>query len=303
MATISFPQTLQHIPKSYFAPETDKPGRLVAVHYNTFEAFSYDSHQHPLTKQAIVYLPASYDEHKRYNVFYLMHGGWSDETTYLGTPSQPHFLKNILDHAIADDKMKPMIVVCPTYNNTGDHDSSDYSLALSLTAKYHQELINDLLPAIEGQFSTYAETITPEGLRASRDHRAFAGFSMGSVTTWRVFQSCLAYFRYFFPSSGAITTHGSVLERWVAEQGFDSDDFFIFAASGTKDFAYPETRTQIQSMAQAPSLFKFANNSKEGNLYFLVAPGGVHGQANALEDFYNAMTQVWKEESLSDVLA
>lgn len=76
-----------------------------------------------------------------------------------------------------------MIVVCPTYNNESDTESSDYSLALELTDNYHNELINDLIPAVESTYSTYAADTTPDGLRESRDHRAFCGFSMGSVTT------------------------------------------------------------------------------------------------------------------------
>ncbi|OTN76358.1 hypothetical protein A5886_001435 [Enterococcus sp. 8G7_MSG3316] len=38
-------------------------------------------------KRAIVYLPADYDSQKKYNVLYLMHGGWGNETTTLGTPT------------------------------------------------------------------------------------------------------------------------------------------------------------------------------------------------------------------------
>ena len=54
----------------------------------------------------------------KYPVFYLMHGGWSNEYTYLGSPDEPHGMKHILDHGIANGKIQPMIVVCPTYNNT-----------------------------------------------------------------------------------------------------------------------------------------------------------------------------------------
>ena len=89
---------------------------------------------------------------------------------------------------MADGKIEPMIVVCPTYNNESEEDSADYSLALQLTENYHNELVNDLIPAVEGTYSTYAEETSPEGLRASRDHWAFCGFSMGSVATWRTFE-------------------------------------------------------------------------------------------------------------------
>lgn len=45
-----------------------------------------------------------------------MHGGgWSNETTWLGTPDSPADFKNVIDHAIANREMEPMIIVCPTY--------------------------------------------------------------------------------------------------------------------------------------------------------------------------------------------
>lgn len=177
--------------------ESEYPGTLVELEYDTYESMTYEEQETVLHKRAIVYLPYGYSEDAQYNVFYLMHGGWSDETTYLGTPEHPNVFKNILDNGIAEGKILPMIVVCPTYNNESDTDSSDYSLALELTDNYHNELINDLIPAVESTYSTYAADTTPDGLRESRDHRAFCGFSMGSVTTWRTFQYCLDYFRYF----------------------------------------------------------------------------------------------------------
>lgn len=292
---LQFPTQLQKIPRQYLQKNRTAPGQLVSLNYETYESFGYLQHQQRITKRAIVYLPDDYSDEKQYNVFYLMHGGWSDETTYLGTPADPHPLKNILDNAIAAGKITPQIVVCPTYNNRSDQDSSDYSLALQLTDNYHHELVNDLMPAVEGQFSTYAQDVTAQGLAQSRDHRAFCGFSMGSVTTWHVFQYCLKYFRYFFPSSGAITTDGEVVAQMVKKQEMRPDDFFIFAASGTADFAYAGFTTQIRAMAACSDTFTFAPDEQAGNLYYLVASGGTHSPTNALEDFYNALIQVWKE--------
>lgn len=106
-----------------------------------------------------------------------MHGGWSNEYTYLGSPDEPHGMKYILDHGIANGKIQPMIVVCPTYNNTSSEDSGDYSLALRLTDNYHNELINDLIPAVEGKYSTYAEDTTPEAIAASGTNDfAYSGY-------------------------------------------------------------------------------------------------------------------------------
>lgn len=249
-----------------------------------------------LHKRAIVYLPYGYSEEERYNVFYLMHGGWSDETTYLGTPGHPNDFKNVLDNGIADGKILPMIVVCPTYNNESESDSSDYSLAIRLTERYHNELVNDLMPAVEGTYSTYAEDTSPEGLAASRDHRAFCGFSMGSVATWRTFQYCLDYFRYFLPSSGNLTSDGDYMASIVRDSGHDWNDFFIFAASGTDDFAYTSFRNQIEAMADvADGTFRYANNEREGNLYFLEQEGGVHNGRYAMEYFYNGLCWIWQQ--------
>lgn len=291
---LTFPAELQHIPASYFEPNRRVAGKLIDLYYDSYESFSYQKHSQKLHKHAVVYLPAGYSPKKKYNIFYLMHGGWSDETTYLGTPQRPHPFKYVLDNAIADGAMTPQIVVCPTYNNLSAHDSSDYTLALQLTNNYHHELINDLLPAVEGRFSTYAADTSQEGLRQSRDHRAFVGFSMGSVTTWHIFQYTLAYFRYFMPSSGGVTNDGQTVANWVHSQGYGPQDFFIFAASGTNDFAYPGFTEQIQAMRDN-TMFRYANNEQDGNLYYLVAPGGTHGSKNALEDFYNGLIQLWKE--------
>lgn len=179
-----------------------------------------------------------------------------------------------------------MIVVCPTYNNESEEDSADYSLALQLTENYHNELVNDLIPAVEGTYSTYAEETSPEGLRASRDHRAFCGFSMGSVATWRTFEYCLDYFRYFMPSSGSLTNDGEVMASMVQDSGHDWDDFFIFAASGTDDFAYSSFKNQIEAMAGENSgTFRYADNEGEGNLYFLEQDGGTHNGEYAMEYF------------------
>lgn len=275
--------------------ESEYPGTLVELGYDTYESMTYEEQETVLRKRAIVYLPYGYSEDTQYNVFYLMHGGWSDETTYLGTPEHPNVFKNILDNGIAEGKILPMIVVCPTYNNESDTDSSDYSLALELTDNYHNELINDLIPAVESTYSTYAADTTPDGLRESRDHRAFCGFSMGSVTTWRTFQYCLDYFRYFMPSSGSLTTDGDYMASIVRDSGHDWDDFFIFAASGTDDFAYSSFKAQIEAMADvSDGTFRYADNEREGNLYFLEQEGGVHNGDYAMEYFYNGLCWIWQ---------
>lgn len=288
------PEKLAEIPENYFT-EANASGELVELFYDTYESMTYEQKSKVLHKRAIVYLPYGYSNENRYNVFYLMHGGWSDETAYLGTPDNPSSFKNVLDHAMADGKIEPMIIVCPTYNNESGKDSWDYSLAIQLTENYHNELIHDLIPAVEGTYSTFAENITTEGIAASRAHRAFCGFSMGSVATWRTFQYSLDYFRYFMPSSGSLTTDGEYMASIVRDSGHAWNDFFIFAASGTDDFAYSSFKYQIAAMADMDDgTFRYADNETEGNLYFLEQEGGTHSGEYAIEYFYNGLCWIWQ---------
>lgn len=288
------PEELQEIPSDYFT-EAERKGTLVELHYETYESKTYEQRSKKLDKRAIVYVPYGYSENEKYNVFYLMHGGWSNETSWLGTPENPGVFKHVIDHAIGDGKMKPFIIVCPTYNNESPSDSSDYSLAYNtLTVNYHNELMNDLIPAVEGRYSTYAEDVTPEGIKASRDHRAFGGFSMGSVTTWHTFLNCLDAFRYFMPSSGAIDPTGNRLDQAVAESGYTWKDFFIFAATGTSDFACSQFTNQMNGMlSQDSGNFKEADNEAQGNLAFRIKEGYSHDGRASMEYAYNGMCWFW----------
>lgn len=289
------PDELAQIPKEYFAPASEQ-GTIERLDYQTYESMSYEEQTTQLDKTAYVYLPYGYSKERQYNVLYLMHGGWSNETTYLGTPENPHELKNVIDHAIQDGKMPPVIVVCPTYNNTSPEDSADYGLALRLTDQYHNELVNDLIPAAEGKYSTYAGGTSEQELKESRIHRAFAGFSMGSVTTWHTFQYCLDYFRYFLPSSGNLTSDGTYMEQLVTDAGYGPEDFFIYAMSGTEDFAYAAFTDQIQAMLNAPGgIFTEADNENSGNLAYRVQEGNAHDGNAAMQYIYNGLLWLWAE--------
>ena len=143
------PKEIELIPDNYREP-AEHPGTLNRLTYHTWESFTYDEHSQELTKDAWVYLPYGYDPEQKYNVFYLSHGGWSNETTIMGTDTNPNSFKNVIDHAIEDGKMRPMILVMVTYNNTDGQDSWDYSLAIKLTDQFHNELVNDIISQLNG---------------------------------------------------------------------------------------------------------------------------------------------------------
>ena len=291
------PDELEYIPDGYENPATQQ-GTLNKLTSDTWESFSYEQKSNKITKEAWVYLPYGYTDEEEYNVFYLSHGGWSNETTLMGTDDNPKSFKNVIDNAIQDGNIKPLIIVLPTYNNTSENDSSDYSLAIQLTNQFHNELVNDLIPAVESKYSTYAKDTTPQGLKESRDHRGFGGFSMGSVNTWNTFRYCLDYFRYFMPMSGSYTTDGEYMADLVRQQGYSAQDFFIFAASGTDDFAYSAFKAQIMAMANnSGGMFKLAKNESEGNMSFLEREGYKHDAKATDEYTYNGLRFFWNGQT------
>lgn len=279
------PQELATIPRTYRRPSL-LPGRLEEFYYQTKDALELTR---PLTKRALVYLPHGYDETKFYDIVYLSHGGWSTEETTMGTPDNPNSFKHVIDHAMANGKIKPMIIVLITYNNRTSKDSWDYSLAIELTRRFHRELREDLLPQLETYYATYAKSGTDEDLKASRLHRGFAGFSMGSVNTWRTFEHALDYFSYFMPMSGNVSTSKQVFEQTALAS---NQPFFIFAMSGDRDFAYNAFKAQVLNMEG--SVFRFGDNEAEGNLAFREMPGYQHDKLAADTYTYNGLQFFWK---------
>ena len=116
------------------------------------------------------------------------------------------------------------------------------------------------------------------------------------MNTWRTFEYCLDYFRYFAPSSGGPPGDGACMAAAVKNSGHSADDFFIFTASGTEDFAYSRFRRGVMDMAQTDT-FQLADNEADGNLSFREREGNSHNEQAANEYLYNALLFLWNAEN------
>ena len=87
----------------------------------------------------------------------------------MGSEEEPQRLKHMADHMIEEGLIEPMIFVMPTY--VYSREELEQARATALT--FYKELINDLIPAVEGQFRTYAADLTAEGIRRSRGASGF----------------------------------------------------------------------------------------------------------------------------------
>ena len=188
-----------------------------------------------MQKFCYVYLPNGYDESENYNVLYLMHGGGANAGSWI-LEEEGNTTKNMLDTMIADGIIEPLIVVCPSFYYYNDSSKGGD------TALFKYELRNNLMPAVEGKYSTYADMDTSEvGFINSRDHRGFGGFSMGSATTYQsALIGSLDYFSYFAPMHGGFISHDAVLEALTEGEFKDYEINYLLCCEGTLDSTYPQ---------------------------------------------------------------
>ena len=269
--------------------ETDKKGVVERFEYDTF---TYDEENKPLHKGAWVYLPYGYDKSVKYNVLYLLHGGGFTEEWWLQMfPDTVTILDNMIEKKLCE----PCIVVTPTfYHGEDDKHTKDEGRC----ENFRHELRKDLVPAIESKYSTFAEgDVSEENLIKTRSHRAFAGLSLGSMTTYRAaFYNNFDLFSWYGPFSGCCGPFGDhdkevkriceTLENGY-KNGYELD--YMFCANGDADIAFEEHK-DIMGRAVAES--KYLEQGK--NYDFFIIPGGVHDMKAWQLHMYHALQIFFK---------
>lgn len=277
------------VPPDYMEP---------VAHQGTVTDIIYDSKDYAgdssdIQKTAYIYLPYGYDEtdtETRYDILYLMHGwgGMAGEYFTFGNGR----IKNMLDWMIANGEIPPMIVVSATFYNDGS--SRDFGSSTRELREFHQDFVNYLMPAVEGRYHTYASSTSEEDLIASRDHRAFGGFSLGSVTTWNEFCYDHDYIRYFLPMSGACWYYGGYgnyypeetcdfFEELIAEKNLNERGYFIYTATGTNDSQRGQVDIQMDEMMERSNVFT------SDHVVYYMKEGGRHDLDAVQEYLYNAL--------------
>jgi enterochelin esterase-like enzyme/alpha-L-arabinofuranosidase len=136
------------------------------IPHGQLEMVTYESKSVGTTRKMQVYTPPGYSKDKKYPVLYLLHGIGGDETEWqrFATPNV------LLDNLIAEGKATPMIVVMPNGRaQKNDRAEGNVFGAVAAFAAFEQDLLKDVIPAIESRYSAEAD----------REHRAIAGLSMG----------------------------------------------------------------------------------------------------------------------------
>ena len=268
------------VPGAYFLP-VRKKGRVQLIEYVTRD---YTQTSRPaITKKAYVYLPYGYnadDTKVRYNTLFYMHG-WTGIAGELFTIGNG-FIKNMFDVMIEKVDIQPLIIVAATFDN--DNAPQDFSRSVDELGIFHHDFRNALLPFIDSHFNT----------NASRNSRAFSGFSLGAVTTWYEFCYNNDLIKYFLPLSGDCWIMGTYggryrpketadrLEQIIREKRYTASDYEIYAAVGTRDPIWDQVNNQLTEMLTRST---FSGR----NIRYAVKQGGRHDYDAIAEYLYNAL--------------
>lgn len=294
----SIPQTGQtvSVPSDYMMPASHQ-GTVVDI---TYDSKDYAVDKSDIQKTAYIYLPYGYDEtdmETRYDILYLMHG-WGGSAGEYFTFGNGR-IKNMLDWMIENGEIPPIIIVSATFYNDGS--LRDFGSSTRELREFHQDFANHLMPAVEGKYHTYAESTSSEDLAASRDHRAFGGFSLGSVTTWNEFCYNYDYISYFLPMSGACWYFGGYgdyypeetsdfFEELITENDLNSRGYFIYVATGTEDSQRGQVDIQMEEMLERSSVFT------PDHVVYYIKDGGRHDLDAVQEYLYNALPFFFADE-------
>lgn len=292
--------------------ECDQKGTVVTLEY-TAPAYAINEvlgRHEEIHKAVTVYLPYGYDEHQQYDVLYLLHGTGGDNSYWLTKQKTGLPTVNVLDQMIAQGLCKPLIVVTPDWNADlkGKKNKIEDDVAAAYAEKvgepniskrndlwclfFDQELLNDIIPLVEGQFATYAKGDTSkENLIATRDHRALAGLSRGSNTTFRSMMAHYDIFSWFGCFSGAWVREEQFAESMNAAAQAGMPIHYWYNGNGTEDFSLEGHKAFVEYARE-----HLSNVFTEGeNMCFVVKEGSAHTYGNWLTDLYNILRVFFQE--------
>lgn len=208
--------------------------------------------------------------------------------------------KNMLDHMIANGMIRPLIVVAATWNVSPDTPTDNLEVwpgtgsGTDQREAYWQDFRNDLMPAIESQYRTYAglgdgdsDTEKDQKLINSRTHRGFSGFSYGGATTWWQFQRNFDYIRYYAPFSAYSSASISELEETLENSLAEDHSFDICSATGTNDVIYSATTETMNEVFDSSVLGE--------NAVYYILEGAAHDFEGCQRYLYKALQVLFPE--------
>ena len=273
----------------------DEAGTLETITYTT-PLFGVDETQET-EKTLQVYLPYGYDPAQQYNVVYLMHGGgeseyyWlNNEPVYEGTKAMGKTTRAVIDNMIADGKIAPAIFVAPTFITGEDTAPEDWT-------RFAREFREVIVPLVESKYSTYTGgDVSADNLVATREHRGFAGFSMGSrCTVNSILMNDLDIVAWYGCYSGPDPSLGGAgaeeVKAAIESFGPDMPIRYLYNGNGTSDFELEGHSELAHGLLETmPDTFRDGEN-----WCWIEFKGGSHAYNCWIADLYNMMLVFFQE--------
>lgn len=263
-----------------------------------------------IEKSVNVYLPAGYDPEKSYNILYLMHGGGDNQDYWLMNLSDRTHGKTtmrVIDHMIEDGQCDPLIIVTPTFYSSVEGVEIDQDKVRAVideigepqfagieslyTWYFGQEFRNNVIPAVESKYKTFANgDVSEENLVATRDHRAYCGLSMGSMTSFHgILMNNFDVIGWCGSWSGAKTTE-ELFRNTLNEKYPGMKLNFWYNGNGVDDIAFQEHYDLYNTLMDTMS-DRFTDGE---NSAMVVFEDGAHNYAAWVADLYNCLLVFFK---------
>ena len=303
--------------------DCDQKGEVVTLEYDTpayavNDIFGLDETLH---KSMTVYLPYGYDASKEYDILYLLHGTKGDADG----PMEQFWLVqwgnetcSVLDNMIKNGLCEPLIVACPNYYSYVDGyeltDVEAKALAEKLGDQYiwsetaedggtpdnpqniwpvyfGQELRNNIIPAVETAYSTYAKgDVSEANLIATREHRAFAGLSRGSMTVARAGLTDNADIIAWFGNFSGMWQEFAPFKTALTETFKDYPIKFWYNGNGKIDFA-KANHDAFMDQVKTEMSDTFVDGE---NYVYVILKDGAHMYKSWVVDLYNSLLVFFK---------
>ncbi len=276
------------IPNEYFINSNHR-GKVTKIKYSSKD---YATNSKNIIKEAYVYTPYGYDENNKnikYNIIYLMHGWTMTAEHYIFKCN----IITLLDNMIQKKIIEPLILVSATFD--AENKPQDFGLSVKELKVFHKDFRENLIYAVETKYNTYANrSKNIQDYINSREHRAFGGFSLGSVTTWHQFIFNHDLIKYYLPMSGSCWYFGGFadyypvetcdyFEKMIKENSLDKKGYFIYATTGLYDGIKHQMDVQMKEMLKRKKIFTI-----DKVVYFYKFDG--YHDLKAVEEYlYNAL--------------
>ena len=284
----------KNIPSENFINSYHK-GKIIKIKYPSKD---YIKNSKNIIKEAYVYTPYGYDENninKKYNIIYLMHGWTMTAEHYIFKCN----ITTILDNMIEKKIIEPLILVSATFD--AENKPQDFGLSVKELRVFHKDFRENLIYAVETNYNTYANrSKNIQDYINSREHRAFGGFSLGSVTTWHQFIYNHDLIKYFLPMSGSCWYFGGYadyypvktcdfFENMIKENNLDKKGYFIYATTGLYDGIKHQMDVQMEEMLKRKNQFTI------DKIVYYYKRDGQHDLDAVEEYLYNALPLFFSE--------